>query len=109
MKSFYIILENYAQYCFKYRLLHGDKDETINRIVNECSKLAQKEFTVRHEWVGKMIHWELCKRLKFDYTPKWYMHNPESVWENETHKILLGFKIQKGAPNPDQETRLSFN
>ena len=25
---------------------------------------------------------------------KCYMHNPESVSENEMHKVLLGFKIQ---------------
>ena len=33
-----------------------------------------------------MIHWELCKRLMFDDTEKWYMHKPESVLENETQK-----------------------
>ena len=25
---------------------------------------------------------------------KWYMHNPESVLENETHKLLWDFEIQ---------------
>ena len=25
---------------------------------------------------------------------KWYMHNPESVLENETHKFLWDFDIQ---------------
>ena len=25
---------------------------------------------------------------------KWYMHNPESMIENETHKILWDFEIQ---------------
>ena len=38
--------------------------------------------------------WELCKKLKFDHTNKWHMHNPESVLENETHKLLRGFEIQ---------------
>ena len=23
--------------------------------------------------------WELCKRLEFDHTTKWYMHKQESV------------------------------
>ena len=32
----------------------------------ECTKLAQKEFKIRHESVGKVINWELCKNLKFD-------------------------------------------
>ena len=35
--------------------LCGDRDETINHI-RECSKLAQKEYKTRHDWVGKVIH-----------------------------------------------------
>ena len=65
----------------------------INHIISECCKLAQKEFKTRHDWVGKVIHWELCKK-KFDHTNKWYMHNPESVVENEAHKVLWDFEIQ---------------
>ena len=41
-----------------------------------------------------MIHRELCKKMKFDHTNKWYMHNPESVLENDRHKILWDFEIQ---------------
>ena len=44
--------------------------------------------------MGKVIHKELCKRLKSDYADKWYIHKQESVRENETHKILLDFGIQ---------------
>ena len=44
--------------------------------------------------MGKVIHWELCTKSKFDHTSKWYMHNPESALENETHKLLWNFKIQ---------------
>ena len=36
--------------------LCGDRDETINHIISECNKLAQKEYKTRHEWVGKGIH-----------------------------------------------------
>ena len=35
-----------------------------------------------NDWVGKVIHWELCKKFKFDYTNKWYMHFMESILEN---------------------------
>ena len=44
--------------------------------------------------MGKVTNWELCKKLKFDHTNKWYMHNPEFVLENETHKILWDFEIK---------------
>ena len=37
-------------------MLCSDKDETINHIISECSKLAQKEYKTRHDWVGMMIH-----------------------------------------------------
>ena len=72
----------------------GKRDETVNHIVSECSKLAQREYKTRHDWVGKVIHWELCKKLNFHHATKWYMHKPESVLENETHKILWDFEIQ---------------
>ena len=68
-------------------------DETLNPI-SECNKLAQREYETRHDWVEKVIHWELCKKFKFDHTNNWYVHNPESVLENETHKILWDFEIQ---------------
>ena len=41
-----------------------------------------------------MIHWEMCKKLKFDHTNKWYMHNPAPVLENATHRLLWDFSIQ---------------
>ena len=74
--------------------LCGYWNETIDHIISECSKLAQKLYKTRHDWVGKVIHWELHKKFKFDHTNKWYMHNPESVQENETHKILRDFATQ---------------
>ena len=72
----------------------GERDETINHIISECGKLAQKECKTRHDWVGQVIPSELCKKLKFDQTYKWYMHNPASVPENETHKLIWDFDIQ---------------
>ena len=43
--------------------LCGDRDETINHIISECIKLAQREYKARHDWVGKVIHWEMCKKF----------------------------------------------
>ena len=74
--------------------LCGDRKETINYIISEYSKLVQKEYKTRHDWVDKVIHWELCKKLKFDQMNKWYMYNPESVLENVTRKFLWDFEIQ---------------
>ena len=74
--------------------LCGDRDETINHIISECSKLAQKEYKARHDWVGKVIDWEMRKKFKIDHTNKWYMHNPAHVLENDTHKLIWDFNIQ---------------
>ena len=75
--------------------LWRERDEMINHRVSKCSKLAQKEYKSRHDRVGKVIHWELCKRLKFDYTTNWYKHKPETILKNGIHEILWDFEIQK--------------
>ena len=62
-------IDNPQQNCM-FRLW-GDRNEIINHKISECSKLAQREFKTRHDWVGKVIHWELCKKLKFKLTTKW--------------------------------------
>ena len=74
--------------------LCGDWDETINHIISECGKLAQKEYKARPNWLGKVIHWEMCRKFQFDHTNKWYMHNPAPVLENDSHKLLWDFNIQ---------------
>ena len=74
--------------------LCGDRDDTINLIISECNKLAQKEYKARHDWVGKVVHWEMCRKFQFDHTNKWYLHNPAPVLENDLHKLLWDFNIQ---------------
>ena len=68
-------------------MLCGDRDETIDHIISECSKLAQKEYKTRHDL-------EMCKKFKFGHTNKWYMQNPAAVLENNTHQFLWGFDVQ---------------
>ena len=74
--------------------LCGDRDKTINHIKSECAKLVQKEYKSRQNWGGKVIHWELDKKLNFDNTNKSYMHIQASLQENETHKYFRDFEIQ---------------
>ena len=64
--------------------LCGDRDETINQIISERNKLALKEYKTRHDRVGKVIHWEMCKK---------YMHNQAPILENDTQKLLWDFDI----------------
>ena len=74
--------------------LYGNRDKIINHTISECSKLVQKEYKTKHNWGYKVIHWELCKELKFDYKNKWYTPKPDSVLEIEMHKLLWDFEIQ---------------
>ena len=60
--------------------------------------MAEKEYKARHNWVGKVIHWEMCKELKFHHAYIWYMHNTAPVLENDTHKLLWDFGIQTDDP-----------
>ena len=85
-------INNTQQNC-KCRLC-GDRNKTVNHIISECRKLAQKEYKTGHNWVMKVIHWELCKKLKFHHSTKRYMHKRESVLGNEMDKFLLHFEIK---------------
>ena len=66
----------------------GDRDEMINYIISKCSRIVQKEYKTRNHWVRKGIHWELCKKFKFDHTNKRYMHNTEAILEKKTQNSL---------------------
>ena len=35
--------------------LCGDRNEAINHIIRECSKLVQREYKTRHDWVGRYL------------------------------------------------------
>ena len=61
--------------------------------------MAHKEYKARHDWVGKAIHWEMCKKFKFGHANKWYM-------QNNTHKLLWDFDIQT---NPLISARRSYH
>ena len=71
--------------------------------ISGCSKLAQMEYNTMHDWLGKVIYWEVCKRFKPDPTTKGYMHKSESVLDNKMHKILWYFEIPMDHLNPDRQ------
>ena len=55
---------------------------------------AQTEYKKRHDVVGRVIHWELCKEYEVECSDKWYEHSPKSIKENEEVKLLWDFTIQ---------------
>ena len=70
-------------------MLCCDREKKINPISSVCSKLAH---VARHKWEEKVIHSELCQKYKLNHYTKWYIHKPESVLENATHKNLWDSK-----------------
>ena len=83
--------------------LCGDRDETINHIISECSKLAQKEYKTRHDWVGKGIHW-MCKKFKFNHTKKMVYAQPTICprkWHINSYGSLTYPRITYLARRPD--------
>ena len=72
----------------------GEKAETISHLVNECSKLAQREYKRRHDNVARYIHWQLCIKGGFERADRWYNQQPEAIIENENYKLLWDFTIQ---------------
>ena len=56
--------------------------------------------------MGKIIHRELCKGWKFNHTPNWYIHKPESVLENDTHELRESFEIQRNQLIPTRKPDL---
>ena len=50
----------------------GERGETVQHIVCECKKLAQRECKRRHDTVAKLVHWKLCKKHNLERKEKWY-------------------------------------
>ena len=73
----------------------GRHDDAINYIASEYSKLAQREYKRRHNWIGRHIHWEICGTNGVLFKSKWYEHQPEMVIGNDSCKILWNFAVQK--------------
>ena len=74
--------------------LCGEKGESVNHIVCECKKLAQREYKQRHDNVAKVVHWKLCEKYHLEKKEKWYEHAPDSVSENDEVKLLWDVNIQ---------------
>ena len=72
----------------------GQRGESVNHIISECSKLAQREYKRRHDNVARYVHWMLCGKYKLGRADAWYNHHPDGVSENENFKILWDVNIQ---------------
>ena len=70
----------------------GGADKTVSHIVSECKQLAQNEYKKRrHDKIGGILHWSICREYVFPHTEKSYEHSidqDKKVLENEGVKLL---------------------
>ena len=68
--------------------LCGSSNETVAHIVSGCSFLPGTLYKRRHDVVGRRLHWYLCSQFGFSVVKEWWKHNPRSVEESDSVKIL---------------------
>jgi len=76
--------------------IYGERDETVKHLVNECSKLKQREYKPNHDLAGMRVHWEVCRMYGIEVRYQWYEHAAVPVAENDMCTILWDFNIQIG-------------
>ena len=64
--------------------LYGKVDEKVKHLVCECPIFTQREYKRKHDWVGRKIHWEVCRKIGFDVNKKWNKYASEEVLENDS-------------------------
>ena len=65
-----------------YRLC-GEREETVTHLVGGCGLLAKRQYTRRHDSMGKRVHWELCKKYGIKCANNRYEHTLSSVSNTE--------------------------
>ena len=72
----------------------GERGETVQHIICECKKLAQREYKRRHDTVAELVHWKLCEKYNLERKEKWYEHCPEGVVEDDDIIFFWDINIQ---------------
>ena len=72
----------------------GERGETVQHIICECKKLAQRECKRRHDTFAKLAHWKLCEKHNLERKGKWYEHCPDGVVEDDDAKLIWDINIQ---------------
>ena len=68
--------------------------ESVQYMICECKKLAQREYKRRHDTVAKLVHWKLCEKHNLERKEKWYEPCPEGIMEDDSVKLIWDINIQ---------------
>ena len=74
--------------------MYGERGETVQHIICEYKKLAQRKHKRRHVTVAKLVHWKLCEKHNLERKDKWYEHCPEGVVEDHDVGLIWDINIQ---------------
>ena len=72
----------------------SQRGETVQHIISESNKLAQREYQIRHDTVAKLVHWKLCEKHNLERKEKWYDHCPEGAVEDDDAKLICDRNIE---------------
>ena len=69
--------------------LCGESSKTVMHLSSGCPVLAKSKYRIRHDIVGKHIHWLLLKKHGIPTGNKWYSHVPNAVTETDDGKVII--------------------
>ena len=72
----------------------GERGETVQHIICEYKKLAQREYKRRYDTVGKLLHWKFCENHNLERKENWYKPCPERAVEDDDVKLIWDMNIQ---------------
>jgi hypothetical protein len=63
--------------------------ETVSHLASGCGELAKKQYVIRHDRMGRRVHWELCRKYGIECADRWYEHVPNSVTTDKDDQVVI--------------------
>jgi hypothetical protein len=63
--------------------------ETLMHLASGCGELAKKQYLIRHDGMGKRVHWELCRKYGIECARNWYDHVSSSICSTKDGDIEI--------------------
>ena len=86
-------------------MLCSDRNETVNHVINECSKLVQKNYKTRHDWVGKVKPLGIVQEIEIWPNEEVEYAQPGIRIGEWTEQTFLGFWDINRSPNLGETSR----
>ena len=51
--------------------------------------LAKKQYLDRHNFVGRHLHWQICKKYDIATTESWYKHAPGEIMLSRDENVVV--------------------